>query len=416
MKILHIMPYCPYPPQFGGALRVFNLLKQMAARHEVTVIYPGYPGSDDDLRGAFGGRLAKVILAARRWTRGYRRLGQAYSTLTPNSFFYHMGWDRGTETILLNELENGRYDLVQTEFPHMAAYDLPTDAVKILDEHNIEYDLIRRQWQMASNPFRKFHYYEEYRKVYREEMAACRKQDLVLVTSERDRALLDADLPAVKKFILPNGVDSSYFRPSPAEPEDGTIVFTGMMKYVPNYDGMYYFLENIFPLILDKVPGARILVVGADPPPRLLAMRSERVVVTGRVEDVRPYVDRAAVSIVPLRMGGGTRLKIVESFAMKKPVVSTAIGAEGIDAVHGESIMIADDPGAFAESVVTLLKDRALRQKLASNGYELMRRRYEWSVIGHELERAYEDAFRNRKNTGREGRAPGQRITAETAR
>ncbi len=345
MKILHVIPYCPYPPQFGGALRVFNLLKQMAARHEVTVVYPGHPGSDEGLRDAFGGKLAKIHVAARRWTRVYRRLGQFYSTFTPNSFFYQMGWDRGTEKILRNELENGGYDLVQTEFPHMAAYDLPTDAVQILDEHNVEYDLTRRQWQMATSPFRKFHYRDEYRKIYREEMAACRKQDLVLVTSERDRALLDADLPEVKKFVLPNGVDASYFRPSPVAPDPETIVFTGMMKYLPNSDGMFYFLESIFPLILAKVPGAKVLIVGAEPPAALRAKESSSVVITDRVEDVRPWVDRAAVSVVPLRMGGGTRLKIVESFAMNKPVVSTSIGAEGIDAVHGESIMIADEPG-----------------------------------------------------------------------
>jgi glycosyltransferase involved in cell wall biosynthesis len=409
MKILHIMPYCPYPPQFGGALRVYNLLKQMVAAHEVTVVYPGYRGSDDDLQEALGGKIAKIHVTARRWTRVYRRLGQLYSTLTPHSYFYHMGWDGRTEKILRNELENGRYDLVQTEFTHMASYDLPTDAVKILDEHNVEYDVLQRQWQMATSPFRKFHYRDEYRKIFREEMAACRKQDLVMVTSERDRALLDTDLPEVRKFVLPNGVDASYFRPSPVAPDADTIVFTGMMKYLPNSDGMLYFLESIFPLILAKVPGAKVLIVGAEPPASLRAKESSSVIITDRVEDVRPWVDRAAVSIVPLRMGGGTRLKIVESFAMKKPVVSTAIGAEGIDAVDGESIMIADEPAAFADAVVRLLQDAGLRAKLAASGHELMLRKYEWSVIGLGLERAYAGAFAARK-TARDGRPAGERL------
>jgi glycosyltransferase involved in cell wall biosynthesis len=199
-------------------------------------------------------------------------------------------------------------------------------------------------------------------------------------------------------------VDSAYFRPAGVEPEPDTLVFTGVMKYLPNSDGIRWFLAEVLPLVRESVPGVRLLVVGADPPPDLRRMASGGVTLTGRVGDVRPYVDRAAVSIVPLRMGGGTRLKIVEAFAMKKPVVSTTVGAEGIDVADGESILLADEPRAFADAVVRLLRDGRLREKLVRNAYALMMDRYEWSVIGGILEEGYAAALGTRDRAGRRER------------
>jgi glycosyltransferase involved in cell wall biosynthesis len=162
------------------------------------------------------------------------------------------------------------------------------------------------------------------------------------------------------------------------------------MGYVPNNDGILYFLDEIFPLIQRKIPEAKVYIVGNLPTKKLLKRASDRVVITGYVQDVRRYVSRASVYVVPLRMGGGTRLKVVEAMAMKKPIVTTSIGCEGIRVANGESALIADEPRLFAEEVVELLRNASLRRRLVQNGYELMRSHYEWSVIGRQMEQIYQ--------------------------
>ncbi len=392
MKILHVLPYSPVPPHFGAALRVYNLMRAMTARHDVSVVYFGEEGSGRALNEALGHGLKKVTCVPRPWSRNYRRLNQLYSLINGQSHFSQLASGGEMERAVRRELDGNSFDIVQSEFPHMAAHVQDTDAVMILDAHNVEYDLHLRQWELATNPLRKFFYREEYNKIRREEIRVWNRQDLIFTTSERDRDLILGDVPGVPTVVLPNGVDSGYFSPDGSPGEPCTLVFTGVMKYLPNSDGMRWFLGEIFPLIVKDVPDVKLLVVGSNPPAGLTQYAAHNITFTGRVEDVRPYVNRATISIVPLRLGGGTRLKILESFSMGKPVVSTTIGAEGIEAVHGESIMIADDPRAFADTVVTLLRDEQLRRKLSRNGHETMMEKYEWSVIGSILDRAYAGA------------------------
>ncbi len=408
MKILHLVPYKPVPPQFGGALRIFNLGRQMVKSHDVTLAYPGYEGTEREVQDAFDGRLAGVVSLPRPWRRRYRRIGQLTSLWSRYSFFHNLGWSRSVERSLQKLVDTTPFDIIQTEFIHMGSYDIDTGAARIIDSHNVEYDLFRRQWKNARSPLRRMHYYDEYRKIHREETQVYRKHDLVLLTSDRDAGIVAEMAPDARTFVLPNGVDSAYFTPGDVPPEPGTLVFSGIMKYLPNYDGVWFFIEQILPAVAAKVPGVKLIVVGAEPPAWLKAMGSGRVTFTDRVDDVRPWVRKGTVNIVPLRMGGGTRLKILESFSMRIPVVATPIGAEGIDAAHGESIMIAERPPDFAESVVRLLKDAALRKKLTTNAYELMRERYEWSVIGERLEDAYRIATGRVRTPAGEGSARKQ--------
>jgi len=170
-------------------------------------------------------------------------------------------------------------------------------------------------------------------------------------------------------------------------------VFTGIMAYSPNADGVAWFLDEIFPKIVAKEPRAKVTIVGSDPGRRLLRRASSNVTFTGYVDDVRPYVHSAVVSVVPLRMGGGTRLKIIESLGMMSPVVSTPIGAEGLDLVDGEHALIAAEPQAFADAVLRIFSDRGLCEKLSRNGLRLVQERYEWSVIGTALEKTLRDAI-----------------------
>jgi len=390
------MPYTPIPADFGGALRIYHLLKSMALRHEVTLLSYGEPEDRDRLTQHFPLEMKNIYIVPKPWGRRYKRAAQMYSMFGKHSFFYMMANNKEMQYAIDAVVEKKTFDIIQTEFSHLGLFRFDTDAIRILDAHNVEYDNFRR---MASTDslVRKVHYHMEYRKVFEEEVEGCRRQDALLVTSERDKKIFDENVPTVPKFIVPNGVDSAYFSPGCEREEPFTMVFTGMMGYVPNYDGMLYFLDEIFPFVLQKIPTAKIYIVGKNPPQRLARRASSNVIITDYVDDVRPFIRRASVYVVPLRMGSGTRLKIAEALAMRKPIVTTSIGCEGIDVTHGETALIADDPKCFADSVVELFADMKLRQRLSECGYELMQTKYEWSIIGEQLDKVYRKLTETKK-------------------
>jgi glycosyltransferase involved in cell wall biosynthesis len=384
------MPYTPIPANFGGALRVYNLIKIAAQQHDVSLLTIGWKKDEQELRTHFGPSVKSAHIVSRQWQRRSPRIAQFYSLFAGNSFFSMQGHNEEMQKRIDQTMQESKFDIVQTEFAHMGSYDLPKQVIKILDAHNVEYDNFRRMSLNAHTPLRKLHYLSEYKKVYREEIEACRKSDAVFVTSGRDKQILDTDTPEVSKYVIPNGVDASYFTPSTEASEPFSMVFTGSMSYIPNSDGMLYFLDNIFPLILNKAPEAKVYIVGSNPPERLTKRASRNVIITGFVEDVRPFVRKATIHIIPLRMGSGTRLKVLEALAMKKPIVTTSIGCEGIQVTNNETAIIADEPAAFADGVLKLFHDNALRNKFINNGFELMNTSYEWSVIGAEVERIYQ--------------------------
>jgi glycosyltransferase involved in cell wall biosynthesis len=364
-----------------------HILRLLAARHEVTVAAFGGPDEARAYQEAYGDRLAAVHMVPFRWTTRHRRLAQFLAFWKEKSYFYSAVMSAPMEATLRRLVKETDFDVVLTEFSSMGCYTFETGAVKVLDSHNIEYDNFRRVWEKTSSPLRKLHYYDEYKKFAREEMVNYRNQDAVFFTSERDRALVAGRLPGVRTEVVPNGVDSAYFAPSDAVPDPYALVFTGAMSYVPNNDGALWFLDEVFPLVLREIPEASVSIVGIQPPKELLRRNGPHVTVTGYVDDVRPYVHRASAFVVPLRMGGGTRLKVLEAMAMRKPIVSTRIGCEGIDVRDDESILMADDPASFAAAVVRVLRDAALRARLTEAGAALVRSSYDWEVIGASVER-----------------------------
>lgn len=403
MKILYLMPFSPVPPDFGGALRAYHLLRQVAQRHAVTAVGYGTGDQARELRRQLPA-LEAVHLLPPTWMARHRRLGQALALLGPRSFHHLSVVGLEMQRTLDRLLAGGDYDLVQTEFSHLGPFRLETPAVKVLDAHNVEHDVFRRYFETLSPGPRRFHYWLEWKKQRREEIACCRSHDVIITTSERDAKLLGAEAPGVPCHVVPNGVDTSYFAPSPEPPEPFSLVFTGMMAYVPNHDGIVWFLDAVFPAVLRAIPEAKLYVVGKDPPADLRRRASRHVVVTGTVDDVRPWVRRAQVYIVPLRSGGGTRLKIAEAAAMKKPLVTTSVGCEGMEVQDGRSALVADTPAAFSSAIIRLLGDEALRRRLAETGFDLVGTRYDWRVIGTQLEVLYDRL--QREGPGAPGAAP----------
>jgi glycosyltransferase involved in cell wall biosynthesis len=393
VRVLHIMPYLPVRRASGGPIRVYHLLKVLAERHDVTVLAYGSQEDADGLRQSFDSRLRGIHVVPRPWpvrSTINKRLGQFAALLTNHSFYHLWIRDQKMQSEINRLLSDNDFDVVQSEFSVMGFFRLESEAVKILDVHDVEHDKIRRMWSNTRSPLRRFHYRREHRKFFREEAEVCSSQDALFVTSMRDKELLDAMVPQVPKFYIPNGVDSSYFKPYDGSAEPASLVFTGLMSYVPNYDGILHFLDEVFPLVKKEIPEAKIYIVGDRPTKALLKRSSESIIVTGYVDDVRPFVWRSSVYVVPLRMGGGTRLKIFEAMAMRKPIVTTSIGCEGIDVRDGESVLIADDPQAFADATVKLLRNAALRRELGENGFEFAKSQHDWSVIGEHVDEAYQ--------------------------
>ncbi|MBI2428666.1 MAG: glycosyltransferase [Ignavibacteriales bacterium] len=396
MKILFVAPYAPVPPTFGGALRIYHLLKQSALRHEVSLIAYGGNAEYQLLREHFGQSLRHIYLLPYPWTDRFRRLGQLYALCSGHSFFHHLIYSQQMQSLIDAVIDKEQFDLIQTEFAVVGAFDFKTDAVKILDAHNVEYDNFLRMSQRVGSLLRKIHYRREYKKFFREEIAACRKYDALFITSQRDKYILHKDVPSVPKFVIPNGVDTDYFASSSSVREENSLVFTGMMGYVPNYDGMEYFLDQIFPHVISQLPDAKVYIVGGKPPKHLLQRRSDNIIVTGYVNDVRPFIDKAKVYVVPLRMGGGTRLKILEAMSMKIPIVTTSIGCEGIEVKDNETAFVRDEPVDFAHAVVNLLRDEQTAARLIKNSYDKVRATYDWSIIGEQADYYYTRLVNNR--------------------
>ena len=236
-----------------------------------------------------------------------------------------------------------------------------------------------------------------WRKLRREELRTYRDADGVYLCSKVDEQRLLSEAPGVRTAVVPNAADVEYYQPRPTDPPpDGrTVVYFGLLSTIPNIDGVLHFVQEIWPSIAKMHPDARCKIIGGRPPPSLLALAGPRVELTGFVPDLRPHLAAAAAVVVPLRLGGGTRLKIVEAMAMGKAIVSTTLGAEGIEAVPGRDILIEDQPATFADAVNRLLADPQLAGRIGASARRLAMERYGWSEAARALDVFYRQILEN---------------------
>jgi glycosyltransferase involved in cell wall biosynthesis len=289
----------------------------------------------------------------------------------------------------VQELLHGKHcdllfcDFLQTAAPLLNCAFTP----KVVFEHNVEFMLRRRKWEVERNPLRKFIFGSEWRKTRTIEAKVCRSFDHVIAVSPEDQRVLQQEFGIEDVSILPAGVDTDFFCPTEDQSDPGRIVFVGSMDWDPNEDGVLWFMREIYPRIRREAPGARFTIVGRSPSSRLCAIagREQGIEITGRVPDVRSYVSRSEVVVVPLRVGGGTRIKIPEAMAMGKAVVSTPIGAEGLSFKAGQEICIAESPDQFAQAVVQLLKNASFRMSIGTAAREAAVR-HSWIHVVSRLE------------------------------
>jgi polysaccharide biosynthesis protein PslH len=296
-------------------------------------------------------------------------------------------------------LRTQRFDIVNLEFTFLGHCDLwqaPPGAkipAVVVDSHNIDYDLARQYTRTGGSLLRRLYAEANWRKLRREELRTYGRADGVYLCSVADQQRLLDDIPAARTMVIPNAADVDFYKPRPTDPKpDGrTIVFFGLMSYMPNIDGATWFIQEIWPRIAEANPDARCKIIGGSPSPQLLALAGPRIEFTGFVPDLRPHLAEAAAVIVPLRLGGGTRLKIVEAMAMGKAMVSTKLGAEGIDAARGRDILIEDQPDAFADAVIRLLAEPELAVRIGHSARQLSEARYAWSAAAKALEGFYRE-------------------------
>jgi glycosyltransferase involved in cell wall biosynthesis len=280
-----------------------------------------------------------------------------------------------------------KFDAVYVDTIALAEYGMTLgDVPKLLNHHNIESTLMFRRSQNEQNLLVRWYLSYQARKLRRYERHWAERYTVNLTVSDLDGADLLQIAPGARYEVIPNGTDISYFTPGSVD-ESRELVFAGGMRWYPNRDAMLFFAREIFPRIKARCPDVVMNVIGIRPPETLLSIASHepQLLVHGYVDDVREYMRRAAVYVVPIRVGGGTRLKILDAFAAGKAVVSTSVGCEGIDVTPGNNILVADEPEEFAARVVELLENHEMRRQLEHNARKLVEEKYNWDTIGDKL-------------------------------
>jgi sugar transferase (PEP-CTERM/EpsH1 system associated) len=398
MDILILSHLVPYPATSGVLLRCYNLLREVARQHRVhlyalnqgVLLEPGehlragiceevrvfsIPTDGSQLR--YGALLARNLLSSEPYSLARFRSAQLQAAVA-------------------ERIASGTVEVVQFETIAMAPYGEQAPGIpQVLVHQNVESTLLERRARSEWNPLIRGYIAHQARKLRDHEGRYLRSLEAHVAVSEADRkAFLELE-PGARVEVVENGVDLEYFQPG-ARPEgaDPELVFVGGMSWYPNREGMGWFLDEVWPRILEERPDARLRMIGSHPSRRASSAATadpERVHVMGLVPDIRPYVREAAIFICPLRVGGGTRLKILDAWAMGKAVLSTTVGCEGLEAESGRELWVADDSEDFARAALRLLRDAELRRKIGRAGRQRAERDFAWSRVARTLLRIYED-------------------------
>ncbi|MCS6848705.1 MAG: glycosyltransferase [Anaerolineae bacterium] len=403
MRLLFLTPQLPYPPQQGTALRNWGLISHLAARHEIWLI--SFDERPAGARGALPEPLRRACRSVVTVPVPARTPGDRLRTLAA-SMLPDMAWrlwSPAFEQRLHAHLCDHHFDIVQFEGIELARYmigaaRLPHSARFVFDEHNAEYLLQKRTFEADARTPRRWHgaaySFVQWQRLRAFERRALRAADAVLCVSPEDAASLQRLAPSVRPTVIYNGIDIAQYAkfalPTPDSPFPA-IVFTGKMDFRPNVDAVLWFARRVWPAVKQAHPRARLLVVGQKPSPRLDPLRADPdIVLTGQVDDVRPYIAQADVYIAPLLAGGGTRFKLLEAMAMRRAIVSTSLGCEGFPVTSGRELIVADRPEEFASAVAELLRSPSHRAALGESAYRFVSATYDWGAIVPKLEQIYE--------------------------
>jgi len=394
MKILVIDEWLPWPLETGKKIRSFNLTSQLAGRHEILYLaYVDFPKEMDKVK-AMENRGIRVIPVAdvrtKKWTIPfYLSVLWNFASKKPFSTVYH------TKDSFANKLREvlqcERPDLVHCEWTYLAPFlECVQDIPRVISAHNVESDIWKRLGENSANPLMRFLGWHQAKKIERLERDWYPKVDHCIAVSDEDRKVIESY--GAKASVVENGVDIQYYDVGPVEIDENRLIYVSSLDTLSNQDAVDFFVKEVFPLIKADQPQINLWVVGKDPPKRIkeYSVRDPSIHVTGTVLDVREYLLRSAICVVPLRIGGGSRLKILEAMAMKKPVVSTTVGAEGLRVEDGKNILVANKPSDFCSKVNKLLLDKDMARSIGEAGWQLVRSHYDWRALAEKQNQVWE--------------------------
>ncbi len=383
MNVLFLSTWFPFPLDNGSKIRIYHLLRALGQRHNVTLVSFAWDTAAPE-QAAAGLPFCRVMHTLPRDPFARSAFAQAtrYLALAPVVTRPLPAMQRLVRQVLAHTT----FDAVIASTEVMATHALqaPRSAVKILEEHNSFSRMMEDRYRAATHPVQRLNHWISWQKTRRYEAALFRCFDRIVMVSAEDRRTCEG-LPGFRGSVavIPNGVDCTHHRPGLAEVQPNTLIYNGALTYSANYDAMHYFLAEIYPLIKQEMPDVTLKITGSTQGVDMSRLRLDASVhFTGYVDDIRLPVAQSAVCVVPLRQGGGTRLKILEAMALGTPMVATAKGAEGLSVVDGEHLLIANEPVQFARRVIDLLRDPAQRAHLIHNARHLVETQYDWEQIG----------------------------------
>jgi sugar transferase (PEP-CTERM/EpsH1 system associated) len=398
MKILFLHKQILFPRDTGGKIRVLNLLKHLARWHDITYVCNLRGGEEQYLPEMEALGLRMVAVPGETSARGGARfLAEAVANLaSPRPYAVDRNFDPRVRDAIAGLLANQSFDLVICDTVQMARHTMglrlpPT----ILFQHNVEAQILERHAQVSNGLLRRTYMFDQYRKMRSFERRCGNHFDHVIAVSQQDKEIFHRRYGWKNVDAIDTAVDTDFFQPKPEQERAHRVMFLGSMDWLPNQDGVRFFADEVWPQVIRQQPDAVFQIVGRNPPPAVQALTERQgIEVTGSVPDVRPYLAQASVVVVPLLVGGGTRLKIYEAMAMARATVSTTIGAEGLPVTPGEHFLQADSADAFAADIVRLMQDDALRTRIGESANAFVRQHYGSETIARQFEAICERVVR----------------------
>ena len=408
MKVLWLAHAIPYPPRAGFLLRSYNLLRELSRRQQIdlvafiqepwlTTTFPSVREGLESCRRALGEHCASMtFLPIDRLKHRWGKPATALRELLTGST-YTTSWliSAPAQAAIERILADGRHDLIHCDTIGLAPYrDLSASVPATLTHHNIESHMMLRRADNAGNFVAREYFREEGRRLKDFERQVAGRFAAHITCSDLDSQRLHEIVPGANTVVVPNGVDCEYFASEDRPVRPHSLVFVGTMNWYPNVQAMVYFLREIWPGLKARVPAVTLDIAGSNPPESLVQMAHSMpdVTVHGYLPDVRPLIDSAAVYVCPIRDGGGTKLKILDAFAMKKCVVAHPIACEGIDVTPGKNVVFASTPAEFIREIESLLQDDGRRNELARAARSLVEARYSYREIGARFNETLEEA------------------------
>ena len=399
LLMIFLDPPSPPPLDLSSTKRNLPFMLENLKRYKVSVLALGNEEEEARFKQEYGSMCESIRFVNIRGTKIGRLMRHVWLGILGLSQTRCRAHGRKMQQVIDQTIRENHFDLIHCTSSLLGFYRFPENIPVVGDTHNVEFDLIERMYKTTRHPFLKLYTFFEHMRLKKEELKICRKFDAMVATTERDRNVWIENSPSLNVTVVENGVDKIFFDgPKNTEMEPNSMIFVGFMEYYPNHHGVRYFMDEIFPMILRERPDAKLYVVGTRPTADVLAYTSEHIEITGYVKDIRPYVARCKVFVIPLLIGGGIRGKALEAMAMRIPIVSTTIGVEGIKLVKDESVLLADTPSDFAASVVRLLDDAKLRDAIVDKAYRSVVANYDWPAKGIKLDQLYQRVINNRKN------------------